>query len=75
MTFRYSTLACPAANILILPLNGLVLRILGRADQETGHLALMILRVGGFGTAVKDDHVAMARSWARRTGKAIRSAH
>ena len=61
VTFRYSMLACLAANILILPLGGLVLRIFGRAYQETGHLALIILCVGGFGMVVKDHHVAMAR--------------
>ena len=61
VTFRYSMLACLAANILILPFGGLVLRVFGRAYQETGHLALIILCVGGFGMVVKDHHVAMAR--------------
>ncbi|WP_059015476.1 hypothetical protein [Mycobacterium sp. M26] len=61
VTLRYSMLACLAANILILPFGGLVLRMFGRAYEESGHLALIILCLGGFGVVIRDHHVAMAR--------------
>lgn len=61
VTLRYSMLACLAANILILPFGGLVLRMFGRAYESNGHLALIILCVGGFGVVIRDHHVAMAR--------------
>lgn len=61
VTIRYSMLACLAANILILPFGGLVLRMFGAAYADNGRLALIILCLGGFGVVVRDHHVAMAR--------------
>jgi O-antigen/teichoic acid export membrane protein len=61
VTLHYSMLACLAANIVILPFGGLVLRMFGRAYESNGHLALIILCVGGFGVVIRDHHVAMAR--------------
>lgn len=61
VTFRFSMLACLVANILILPFGGLALRIFGAAYADSGHLALIILCLGGFGVVVRDHHVAMAR--------------
>ncbi len=61
VTMRYSMLACLAANILILPFGGLVLRIFGGAYADNGRLALIILCLGGFGVVIRDHHVAMAR--------------
>jgi len=61
VTMRYSMLACLAANILILPFGGLVLRLFGRAYADNGRVALIILCLGGFGVVIRDHHVAMAR--------------
>lgn len=61
VTLRYSMLACLAANILILPFGGLVLRTFGAAYADNGRLALIILCLGGFGVVIRDHHVAMAR--------------
>ena len=60
-TLRYSMAACVAANLLILPFGGLVLRIFGPAYEQNGHLVLIVLCFGGLGAVIRDHHVAVAR--------------
>lgn len=60
-SLRLSLAACAAANLAILPLGGLVLRIFGPAYAENGHTVLIILCLGGFGVVIRDHHVAAAR--------------
>lgn len=60
-TLRYSLVACAAANVLILPLGGLVLGIFGPDYAENGHAVLILLCLGAFGLVIRDHHVAIAR--------------
>ena len=60
-TLRYSMMACAAANIIILPLGGLVLSIFGPGYAENGRTMLIVLCLAGFGLVIKDHHVAVAR--------------
>lgn len=60
-TLRSSLAACVAANLLILPLGGVVLNIFGASYAENGRTALTVLCLGGLGVIVKDHHVALAR--------------
>ncbi len=60
-TLRLSMAACLAANLLILPLGGLVLGIFGPAYAANGHTVLIVLCLGGFGVIIRDHHVAVAR--------------
>ena len=60
-SLRNSTAASVAANLLILPLGGLVLSIFGAAYAENGRTLLIVLCVGGLGLVIKDHHVAVAR--------------
>lgn len=60
-TLRTSMAACAAANLIILPLGGLVLRIFGPAYETNGHTLLIVLCLGGFGVIIRDHHVALAR--------------
>jgi O-antigen/teichoic acid export membrane protein len=60
-SLRLSMAACAAANLIILPLGGLVLSIFGPAYAENGHTVLIILCLGGFGVIIRDHHVAAAR--------------
>ncbi|MCH9734870.1 MAG: hypothetical protein K0U78_09990 [Actinomycetia bacterium] len=69
-TLRYSLAASVGANLLILPLGGLVLSIFGAAYAENGRTALIVLCVGGIGLVIRDHHVAIARI----TGKVGREA-
>jgi len=69
-TLRASLAACVAANLVILPLGGLVLSIFGRAYAENGRTVLIVLCIGGLGLIIRDHHVAVARI----TGKVGREA-
>ncbi len=69
-TLRYSLAASVGANLIILPLGGLVLSIFGAAYAENGRTALIVLCVGGIGLVIRDHHVAIARI----TGKVGREA-
>lgn len=60
-TLRYSMAACAAANLIILPLGGLVLSIFGPDYAANGRVMLIVLCLGGFGLVIKDHHVAVAR--------------
>lgn len=60
-TLRSSMAACAAANLIIMPLGGLVLRIFGPAYEVNGHALLIVLCLGGFGVVIRDHHVAVAR--------------
>lgn len=60
-SLQMSFAACAAANLVILPLGGLVLGIFGPAYAENGHTVLIILCLGGFGVIIRDHHVAAAR--------------
>jgi O-antigen/teichoic acid export membrane protein len=60
-TLRSSLAACAAANLLIFPFGGLILRIFGPDYAANGRTALIILCIGGLGVIVKDHHVALAR--------------
>lgn len=60
-TLRYSMAASVAANLVILPLGGVVLSIFGAAYAENGRTALIVLCVGGLGLVIRDHHVAIAR--------------
>lgn len=60
-TLRLSMAACAAANLVILPLGGLVLRIFGPAYEANGRAVLIVLCLGGFGVIIRDHHVAVAR--------------
>ena len=60
-TLRSSMAACAAANLIILPLGGLVLRIFGPAYETNGHTLLIVLCLGAFGVIIRDHHVAVAR--------------
>ena len=58
---RYSLLICLAANIAILLLGGVFLKILGPDYEAQGRLPLSLIALGGFGLVIKDHHVALAR--------------
>lgn len=60
-TLRLSMAACAAANLIILPLGGLVLHVFGPAYAENGRDLLIVLCLGGFGVIIRDHHVAVAR--------------
>lgn len=60
-SLRSSMAACAAANLIILPFGGLVLRIFGPAYEANGHALLIVLCIGGFGVIIRDHHVAVAR--------------
>lgn len=60
-TLRSSLAACVAANLVILPLGGVVLGIFGPAYVENGRTVLIILCIGGLGLVIRDHHVAVAR--------------
>lgn len=60
-SLRNSMAACVAANLLILPLGGLVLSIFGAAYAENGRAALIVFCLGGLGVVIRDHHVAVAR--------------
>ena len=60
-TLRYSVAACVAANLVILPLGGVVLRVFGTKYAHYGHTTLVLLCLAGFGMIVKDHHVTIAR--------------
>ena len=60
-SLRNSMAACGAANLLILPLGGLVLSIFGEAYAANGRTVLTVLCVGGLGLVIRDHHVAVAR--------------
>jgi O-antigen/teichoic acid export membrane protein len=60
-TLRYSLAACVAANLVILPLGGVVLRVFGTKYAHNGHTTLILLCLAGFGMIVKDHHVTIAR--------------
>ena len=60
-TLRFSLAACVAANLLLLPLGGVVLRVFGSAYANNGHTTLVLLCLAGFGIIVKDHHVTIAR--------------
>jgi O-antigen/teichoic acid export membrane protein len=60
-TLRYSVAACAAANLVILPLGGVVLHVFGSAYADNGHTTLLLLCLAGFGLIVKDHHVTIAR--------------
>ncbi len=60
-TLRYALAACLAANLLILPLGGLILGIFGEAYVENGRTMLIILCFGALGLVIRDHHVAVAR--------------
>lgn len=60
-TLRYSLAACLAANLVLLPLGGMVLHVFGSAYADNGHTTLVLLCLAGFGVIVKDHHVTIAR--------------
>lgn len=60
-SLRTSFAACTAANLVLLPLGGLVLTIFGSSYAENGRLVLILLCLGGFGVIIRDHHVAAAR--------------
>jgi O-antigen/teichoic acid export membrane protein len=60
-TLRFSLTACIAANLVLLPLGGVVLRVFGNVYADNGHTTLLLLCLAGFGLIVKDHHVAIAR--------------
>lgn len=60
-TLRNSMLACLAANLLILPLGGVILRIFGPEYVANGRLVLIVVCLGGLGLVIRDHHVAVAR--------------
>jgi O-antigen/teichoic acid export membrane protein len=60
-TLRCSLAACLAANLMILPLGGVVLHVFGSAYANNGRTSLILLCLAGFGVIVKDHHVAIAR--------------
>ena len=60
-TLRYSLTACIAANLVLLPLGGVVLRVFGKVYADNGHITLLLLCLAGFGLIAKDHHVAIAR--------------
>jgi O-antigen/teichoic acid export membrane protein len=60
-SLRYSLAACVAANLVLLPLGGLVLHVFGSAYASNGHTTLVLLCLAGFGMIVKDHHVTIAR--------------
>lgn len=60
-TLRTSLAACVVANLLLLPMGGLILRIFGPAYEQNGRAALTLLCIGGLGVIIKDHHVALAR--------------
>jgi O-antigen/teichoic acid export membrane protein len=70
-SLRYSLAACIAANLVILPLGGVVLRVFGSAYANNGHTTLVLLCLAGFGMIVKDHHVTIARVTGRVGREAI----
>jgi O-antigen/teichoic acid export membrane protein len=60
-TLRLSMAACTAANLIILPMGGLLLQVFGPAYAENGRDLLIVLCLGGFGVIIRDHHVAVAR--------------
>jgi O-antigen/teichoic acid export membrane protein len=60
-SLRYSLAACVAANLVLLPLGGVVLHVFGSAYANNGHTTLLLLCLAGFGLIVKDHHVTIAR--------------
>jgi len=69
-SLRYSLAACVAANLVLLPLGGVVLRVFGSAYAANGHTTLVLLCLAGLGLIVKDHHVTIARV----TGSVVREA-
>ncbi len=61
VTLRYSLLICVAANVGIILLGGLVLKIFGDAYAANARTALIVMCLGGLGLIVKDHHVTLAR--------------
>jgi len=70
-SLRYSMAACAAANLVILPLGGVVLGIFGPAYVENGRLLLIVLCIGGIGLVIRDHHVAVARITGRVGREAV----
>lgn len=70
-TLRASLAACVAANLVILPLGGLVLGIFGPAYAENGRTVLILLCLGGIGLVIRDHHVAVARITGRVGREAV----
>lgn len=60
-TLRISLLVCLAANVAILFLGGLILRVFGPAYAANGRIVLIVICLGGLGLIIKDHHVATAR--------------
>ena len=60
-SLRNSMAACVAANLVILPLGGLLLSIFGAAYAANGRTVLIVLCIGGLGLVIRDHHVAVAR--------------
>ncbi|MEA2212669.1 MAG: hypothetical protein QOF83_2617, partial [Solirubrobacteraceae bacterium] len=61
VTLRYSLAACAAANLVLLPLGGVVLHVFGSAYANNGHTLLLLVCLAGFGMIVKDHHATIAR--------------
>jgi O-antigen/teichoic acid export membrane protein len=70
-SLRYSLAACIAANLVLLPLGGVVLHVFGSAYANNGHTTLVLLCLAGFGMIVKDHHVTIARVTGRVGREAI----
>lgn len=61
VTLRYSLLISVAANVGIIVLGGLILKIFGAAYADNARTALIVMCLGGLGLIVKDHHVTLAR--------------
>ena len=70
-SLRYSLAACIAANLVLLPLGGVVLHVFGSVYAKNGHTTLVLLCLAGFGMIVKDHHVTIARVTGRVGREAI----
>jgi O-antigen/teichoic acid export membrane protein len=70
-TLRYSMAACFAANLVLFPLGGVVLRVFGKAYADNGHTTLILLCLAGFGVLMKDHHVTIARVTGRVGREAV----
>jgi O-antigen/teichoic acid export membrane protein len=70
-TLRFSLAACVAANLVLLPLGGVVLHVFGGAYANYGHTTLILLCLAGVGLIVKDHHVTIARVTGRVGREAI----
>ncbi len=63
--------ACFAANLVLFPLGGVVLRVFGNAYANNGHTTLILLCLAGFGVIMKDHHVTIARVTGRVGREAV----